>query len=310
MMQVVEASELALTQVSLRLQSITEIGDAMLTHGHRVQVAQARQQGRWREFIPALDATSTDINSTLTETMAQMGQYLARASTSTSSTENAEELVEQAKKFAEEQSEQLKDSLNVMPEQVRRADLRTVDDRMPILATGDDGEEESPSSGPSSRAERRQGRERGAEVRQRRTTACVDVSRDSPAPRDTPGRSRTVHDPPGGPGQGKPSQRGVSDRDECSSCQRAGRGREEVRGRGDPPRLAGRARDGHPDVPEGHLDLDQAGPLSTQTTSSTGTTWSSAGLYQERVKAIQQAHGLVPQRYAERATNHLHAHRP
>src|SRR6202166_3602978 len=137
--RVVEASELALTQVSLRLQSITEIGDAMLhmdTAFRSLKHVSKEMQG----VIPALDAASTDINSTLVETMAQMGQISPSINIDIR-TENSEELVEQAKKYAEEQSARLRDSLNMMPGKFEEQILRTSDDALPLLATGDEEDE-------------------------------------------------------------------------------------------------------------------------------------------------------------------------
>jgi division protein CdvB (Snf7/Vps24/ESCRT-III family) len=137
--RVVEASELALTQVSLRLQSITEIGDAMLhmdTAFRSLKHVSKEMQG----VIPALDAASTDINSTLVETMAQMGQISPSINIDIR-TENSEDLVEQAKRFAEEQSGRLRDSLNMMPGKFDEQILRTTDERTPLLASGDDDEE-------------------------------------------------------------------------------------------------------------------------------------------------------------------------
>jgi len=141
--RVVEASELALTQVSLRLQSITEIGDAMLhmdTAFRSLKHVSKEMQG----VLPALDAASTDINSTLVETMAQMGQISPSINIDIK-TEDSEDLVEQAKRYAEEQSARLRDSLNMMPGKFDEQILRTADEHMPLLATGDDeeGEEES-----------------------------------------------------------------------------------------------------------------------------------------------------------------------
>ncbi len=137
--RVVEASELALTQVSLRLQSITEIGDAMLhmdTAFRSLKQISKEMQG----VIPALDAASTDINSTLVETMAQMGQISPNINIDIK-TENSEDLVEQARRYAEEQSQRLKDSLNMMPGKFEEHILRTADDHTPLLATGDEVEE-------------------------------------------------------------------------------------------------------------------------------------------------------------------------
>ncbi len=137
--RIVEASELALTQVSLRLQSIMEVGDAMVHVGAAFKSLKTVSK-TMEEFGPALDATSASINNTLTETMAQMGQ-ISPGITVDVHTENAEELVQQAQKFAEEQAERLKTSLHLMPSRYEEEIHRT-DDRIPILATGDDSEDE------------------------------------------------------------------------------------------------------------------------------------------------------------------------
>ena len=143
-MRIVEASELALMQMTLRLQSIMEIGDAMAhmtTAFKSLKTVSKTMEG----FVPALDATSTTINNTLAETMAQMGN-LSPGITVDIHNENAEELVDQARKFAEEQAEKLRQSLHVLPSRYE-AEVSQVDDRIPVLATGDDYEEESPVLG-------------------------------------------------------------------------------------------------------------------------------------------------------------------
>ncbi len=138
--RIVEASELALTQVSLRLQSIMEVGDAMV-HVSAAFKSLKTVSKTMEGFVPALDETSASINNTLTETMAQMGQ-ISPGITVDVHTENAEELVNQARKFAEEQAEQLKRSLHVMPS-MYEAEIHRTDDRIPILATGDDRDDEN-----------------------------------------------------------------------------------------------------------------------------------------------------------------------
>ena len=136
--RVVEASELALTQVSLRLQSITEIGDAMYhmdTAFRSLKQVSKEMQG----VIPALDAASTDINSTFVETMAQMGQISPNINIDIK-TENSEDLVEQARKYAEDQSARLRDSLNMMPGKFEEQIMATSEEHTPLLATGDEEE--------------------------------------------------------------------------------------------------------------------------------------------------------------------------
>ncbi len=136
--KIVEASELALTQVSLRLQSITEIGDAMVHMGAAFKSVKSVSK-TMEGFVPALDATSSSINDTLTETMAKMGQLSPTINVDVHN-ENAEQLVEQARKFAEEQSERLRESLHVIPSRFEQ-EIHSTDDHVPLLATGDDGEE-------------------------------------------------------------------------------------------------------------------------------------------------------------------------
>ena len=94
------------------------------------------------EFVPALDATSASINNTLSETMAKMGQISPGFNVDIQN-DGAEELVEQARKFAEDQAEQLKSSLNVMPSMFEEELHRSEEDHIPILASGEDGEEEN-----------------------------------------------------------------------------------------------------------------------------------------------------------------------
>jgi division protein CdvB (Snf7/Vps24/ESCRT-III family) len=140
--RVVEASELALTQVSLRLQSITEIGDAMLhmdTAFKSLKNVSKEMQG----VIPAFDAASTDINNILAETMAQMGQISPSINLDIR-TEGSEELVAQAKRYAEEQKAHLMDTLKVAPGRYEEHLLRKADDGeeegvpQPVLAAGND----------------------------------------------------------------------------------------------------------------------------------------------------------------------------
>jgi division protein CdvB (Snf7/Vps24/ESCRT-III family) len=139
--KIVDASELAITQVSLRLQSIMEIGDAMIHMGTAFRSIKSVSK-TMEEFVPALDATSASINNTLSETMAKMGQISPGFNVDIQN-DGAEELVEQARKFAEDQAEQLKSSLNVMPSMFEAELHRSEEDHIPILASGEDGEEEN-----------------------------------------------------------------------------------------------------------------------------------------------------------------------
>lgn len=143
-MKVVETSELALTQITLRLQTLMEIGDAM---SHMTSLSKSLKvvSETMESFGPALGETSESINASLTETMAHMGNISPGVSINIR-TENAEELVEQARKFAEAQAEKLQQSMRVVPRRFE-AEVNHPEDRIPILATGDEYEEESPILG-------------------------------------------------------------------------------------------------------------------------------------------------------------------
>lgn len=136
--QVVYASELALTQVVLRLESIVDVGDVMLHMSAAFKVLR-KVNKTVQGLVPSLDQASSDINSALNETIAEIGQVSPTISLDIR-TESGEELVEQARKLAEERAEEMKQSLSVTPRMMRQADL--VDPRVPLLEGGGEDEEE------------------------------------------------------------------------------------------------------------------------------------------------------------------------
>lgn len=138
--KVVEASQLALMQVTLRLQSMTDIGDAIVHMNSAFKVMREVSK-TIQGLVPAMDAASQEINNTLTETMAEMGQLNPTLSMNVN-TDSSEELIEEAKKYAEEQAENLKQDLQIAPakfeEEIAHATSAT-----PLLATGEDAAEDS-----------------------------------------------------------------------------------------------------------------------------------------------------------------------
>jgi len=136
--KVVYASELALTQVVLRLESILDVGDVMFHMSMAFKVLR-KVNKTVQGLVPSLDQASSDINSALTETMAGMENISPSISLSIQ-TETGEELVEQARKLAEERAEEMKRSFGASPMHVQ---LRGYEQssRVPLLATGEDDEE-------------------------------------------------------------------------------------------------------------------------------------------------------------------------
>lgn len=106
--KVVYASELALTQVILRLESIVDVGDVM-SHLSMAFKVLRRVNKTVQGLVPSLDQASSDITNTLTETMAEMSNMSPNFSLNLN-TESGEELVEQARKFAEKRGEEMKQS--------------------------------------------------------------------------------------------------------------------------------------------------------------------------------------------------------
>lgn len=137
--KVVYASELALTQVVLRLESIVDVGDVMSHLGMAFKVLR-KVNKTVQDLVPSLDQASSEINDALTETMAEMGNVSPSIALNIQ-TESGEELVEQARKLAEERAEEMKRTMVVSPRQIQQ-NGEELERRMPQLATGDEGDDE------------------------------------------------------------------------------------------------------------------------------------------------------------------------
>jgi len=90
-------------------------------------------------LVPSLDQASSDINSALAETLSGM-ENISPSISLNIKTETGEELVEQARKLAEERAEEMKRSLSAPRFQIR-PEAYEPEGRVPLLATGDDDEE-------------------------------------------------------------------------------------------------------------------------------------------------------------------------
>jgi division protein CdvB (Snf7/Vps24/ESCRT-III family) len=135
--KVVYASELALTQVVLRLESIVDVGEVM-SHMSMAFKVMKKVNKTVQGLVPSLDQASEEINNTLSETMVGMGNFTPNIQLNIQ-TESGEELVEQARKLAEERAEEMKRSLKVSPRLIQREAPEM--QRIPLLATEDDEEE-------------------------------------------------------------------------------------------------------------------------------------------------------------------------
>ena len=136
--KVVYASELALTQVVLRLESILDVGDVMFHMSMAFRVLR-KVNKTVQGLVPSLDQASSDINSALTETLAGM-ENISPAISLNIRTETGEELVEQARKLAEDRAEEMKRSLANSPLHLQLGGYEQ-GSRVPLLATGEDDDE-------------------------------------------------------------------------------------------------------------------------------------------------------------------------
>jgi division protein CdvB (Snf7/Vps24/ESCRT-III family) len=133
--KVVEASELALTQVILRLQSITDIGD-VIAHISQAFKVTRRVSREVAGLVPSLDSASRHINETLSETMFDIGEVSPNINLDVR-TDSREELIEQAKRLAEQRADEMQQSLDLTP-QIISHELQEVGHGTPLLASGDE----------------------------------------------------------------------------------------------------------------------------------------------------------------------------
>ena len=138
--KVVYASELALTQVMLRLESIVDVGDVMFHLSTAFKVLRQVNKAVVG-VVPSLDQTSDEFNAALTETMAEMGNVSPSISLDIK-TDSGEELVEQARRLAEQRAEEMKTSFISSPRMMEEA-AQSIDQRVPLLAEGELNEEEA-----------------------------------------------------------------------------------------------------------------------------------------------------------------------
>jgi division protein CdvB (Snf7/Vps24/ESCRT-III family) len=134
--KVVYASELALTQVILRLESIVDVGDVMLHLTTAFKILR-KVSKTVSGLFPSLDQASNEITNTLSETIVQMGTISPNISMNVNN-ESAEELVEQAKKYAEENAEKMKRAISSPLQSMEKIKEGNVE----LLEVGEGEEEE------------------------------------------------------------------------------------------------------------------------------------------------------------------------
>jgi division protein CdvB (Snf7/Vps24/ESCRT-III family) len=135
---VVTVSELALMQIVVRLESIRDVGDIIyqLNSSFKILRKVSRDVSG---LVPAFENATQDVNATLTSTLEGLSQISPNFSLNVK-TENEHELVEQAKKYAEEKAMALKGEI---PSSILTAKGETLIEKtqkVAVLATGDNAE--------------------------------------------------------------------------------------------------------------------------------------------------------------------------
>jgi division protein CdvB (Snf7/Vps24/ESCRT-III family) len=108
-LRVVTVSELALTQIIVRLQSIRDIGDVCVNMNESFKIMRSISKSV-SGVVPALENVTSDVNSSLSETLADLGN-LSPAISFDLKNDGGQDIFEKAKLFAEERAMEMKDDI-------------------------------------------------------------------------------------------------------------------------------------------------------------------------------------------------------
>lgn len=106
-LQVVKNSELALSQIIIRIESIRDVGDVFENMNTSFNIMQGINKSV-SGVVPTLENASEEVNAALTETLANLGNLSPSISLDVKN-EDGHELYEKAKLFAEEKAMEIND---------------------------------------------------------------------------------------------------------------------------------------------------------------------------------------------------------
>lgn len=138
-MRVVTTSQLALTQIVTRMESMRDVGDAIFQMSSAMQ-AVGKINKSVSDIMPSFHGATDQINTTLTETMADMGQLSPNININLEN-DSSSDIIEAAQRFAEEKVSELKVDVDLVP---KAKEHRLMDSmkKVAIAATEHDFEEE------------------------------------------------------------------------------------------------------------------------------------------------------------------------
>ncbi|MCL4437048.1 MAG: hypothetical protein M1503_06460 [Thaumarchaeota archaeon] len=138
-LRVVKVSELALTQIIVRIQSIRDVGDVFVNVNESFKIIKSISKSI-SGVVPALENATDEVNKSLSETLAGLGNLSPSISLDIKN-ESERDLFEKAKLFSEEKTMELKDDI---PQSIASASGDSMFEkveRIALLATDDDSSE-------------------------------------------------------------------------------------------------------------------------------------------------------------------------
>lgn len=132
--QVVSASEIALTQVALRFESIRDVGQA-ISHVNSVSKVLKEVGYDMSVLGPSLEHATEEVNAVLGDTLAELGN-LSSSVHLDAETLSVEQIIAKAKSFAEQKATELKDSLASEMDRDEAQDVLKQARQVALLANG------------------------------------------------------------------------------------------------------------------------------------------------------------------------------
>ncbi len=134
-LRVVSVSELALTQIIVRLESIRDVGDVCANMNEAFKIMKNISKSV-SGVVPALENATEEVNTTLSETLGDLGN-LSPSITLDLRNEGGQELLNKAKLFAEEKALGLSDDLPISLLSTGGNSLLEKAKNVALLATGE-----------------------------------------------------------------------------------------------------------------------------------------------------------------------------
>lgn len=133
--RVVTTSQLALTQIVTRMESMRDVGDAILQMSSAMEEV-GKVNRSVSDIIPSFNGAAEEINSTLTTTMSELGNVSPNININLEN-DSSTDIIDAAKRYAEEKVSELKDGIDLIPK-AREGHLMDQMKKVALVTTGED----------------------------------------------------------------------------------------------------------------------------------------------------------------------------